>query len=124
MPLKYGFRTGAHSNDKKLFNIKNFMEDKEKTISPTKEDPLLKETSRLIQVLLGDFSKHIDKEEVIFVILLKGHLLLEYYLNQVLLLYSMEKIDVEKKGFFEKVAKLESINKNLFKEETFNALKK
>jgi hypothetical protein len=99
------------------------MENQQNISTTTKKDGLSEE-GRLIGVLLNDFSKHIEKETEPFVILLKGHLLLEYYLNQLLLLYSKEKIDVEKKGFFEKVTKLESINNKLFDEEVFSSLKK
>ncbi len=92
-----------------------------KIIKPSKEDD---DASRLLKVLIEDFSRHIDPEKDPFVILLKGHLLLEYYLNQIVLLSTKGIKDIDKKGFFEKIKILESVDANLFIDGTFDSLKK
>jgi len=90
----------------------------------SEKKPQMAEADRLIQVLIRDFSQHIEKETEPFVILLKGHLLLEYYLNQVILLSTTGVKNVERKGFYEKVFLVETTDKNIFKTKTFNSLKK
>lgn len=80
------------------------------------------ETDRLIKILIGDFIKHIEPEKQPFVILLKGHLLLEYYLNQIVLLYAKGIKNVERRGFFDKVSLLKTTDGDLFKQETFSSL--
>ncbi len=100
------------------------MENKPSVPQINKKAPEVDEASRLIKVLFEDFSKHIEQEKEPFVILLKGHLLLEYYLNQIVLLYVKDARDVEKKGFFGKVSMLESTDKQLFKQEIFDSLKR
>lgn len=98
--------------------------EQQNSIPQIEKSPGEIEAKRLIDVLFEDFSKHIKEEKELFIIFLKGHLLLEYYLNQTILLYIKDIKNVERKGFFDKVSLLESFNKNLFEQETFSALKK
>jgi hypothetical protein len=58
---------------------------------------------KLAHRFLNDFEFRIKRETDISVILLKGHLLIEYYLDQIILLFFDKEKDLRKLSFFEKI---------------------
>ncbi|MBP6859089.1 MAG: hypothetical protein KBC69_00485 [Candidatus Magasanikbacteria bacterium] len=69
----------------------------------------------MVDRMVAKFSKEVAKEKDLAIILLKGHLLIEYYLNHVIL-YWDDKARVDGKSFFEKVNLIES--KKIFQDNT------
>lgn len=74
-------------------------------MSEENKDTRTTESRRLIRKQLDEFSKHVSSGDISS-ILLKGHLLLEYYLDHVMLLTFDKKAQLHKKSFFNKVSEL------------------
>jgi len=68
-------------------------------------DSMKEEKIRLINKVLSDFSKHVTNGDL-SEILLKGHLLIEHYLDHIMLLLFDKKAGLKKKSFYDKVSNL------------------
>jgi hypothetical protein len=69
------------------------------------------EADRLIKIVLEDFNRHVAKESDLSTILLKGHLLVEYYMDLILVLEYDTDINVDHWSFFQKIRKLDEDKK-------------
>ena len=78
-------------------------EDKEKGLS---------RIEKFVRKHFKDFEQHIVQEKDLSIILLKGHLLIEYYLEHLVLLFFDKSKKVSKMGFYGKVCALRE--KNVF----------
>ncbi len=88
-------------------------------------DKLKKEKSKafiLIERHVAEFEKRVSNETDLTTILLKGHLLIEYYLDHVLLLLFDKEVNLNSLSFFQKVEKLKQ--KNCFTDDIFRSLRK
>lgn len=89
-----------------------------------KEDPtdkIDKEADRLIDKINEDFRKHVAKGNL-SEILIKGHLLVEHYMDHVMLLIFDKKANVRKKSFYTKVKELGKTDCFADKEATIGSL--
>ena len=75
------------------------MEEKQNVENENDRD----EVTKLIRKVVGDFYKKIDKEKDLSVILLKGHLLIEHYLNYLIIVLHDTTERTDKKSFSEKI---------------------
>lgn len=71
-------------------------------------NPSLEEAHRLIKISLDDFNHHIAKETDLSIILIRGHLLVEYYLSLLILLEYDKTERIDRLGFFYKIKKMEN----------------
>jgi hypothetical protein len=63
---------------------------------------------KLIDKVIDDFSKQLSLEKDLSIILLKGHLLIEYYLNYLIILTHDQEKRVDNLSFYEKIEILEN----------------
>ncbi len=88
-------------------------------------DKLKKEKSKaliLVERHVAEFEKRVSNETDLTTILLKGHLLIEYYLDHVLLLLFDKEVNLNSLSFFQKIEKLKT--KNCFTDDIFRSLRK
>ncbi|MHB1118187.1 MAG: hypothetical protein ACYCZ7_01470, partial [Minisyncoccota bacterium] len=74
-----------------------------------KEAPINEEARRLIKKQIDDFERHVAKGDL-SEILLKGHLLVEHYLDHAMLLFFDTAAKVHQKSFYEKIRELTGKN--------------
>lgn len=79
------------------------MEAEEKTGEPKVSN----EFKHLIIKLTNDFKNHVSSQSDLSVVLLKGHLLIEYFLNQLIIINDLQ-TNVSTAGFKQKIDELKS----------------
>lgn len=66
--------------------------------------------NKLVSKVFDDFSKQVKNEKDLSIVLLKGHLLIEYYLNYVIVVLHDTKERIDNMSFHDKVKLLEQDN--------------